>query len=241
MIRRLIIAALVLVALAVIADLLLRAASFDAQRPFIEATLSEALGLEVRVNGEVSLELLPEPRMEATDVSVANLPGRPSPHLLEIGELGFVLGLRELLTGTIAVRELTLRNADLRIEPDESGGHALPPELEELMDEEPGEAPPLEIYSFEVEDLRVFYRSDDASVVTSAHFSWIDIEEDAPDAPVMLRIAGDYQGGRFDIQGQIGPLIELLWPTRPYPVSLRGELLGASVSVEGSIGSLHEL
>ena len=62
MIRRLIIAVLVLVALAVIADLLLRAASFDAQRPLIEAALSEALGLEVRVKGEVSLELLPEPR-----------------------------------------------------------------------------------------------------------------------------------------------------------------------------------
>ena len=96
--RRLLIGTVVVLGLLVVsADLLLEALSFERLKPILERQLSEGVGLDVKLAGELELELFPRPHFEAREISVANLPGRPSPHILEIRRLDLDFQLWPLL------------------------------------------------------------------------------------------------------------------------------------------------
>ena len=93
-------------------------------RPIVESQLSEALGLAVAVEGDLSIGLLPELQIHAASLKVANLPGRPSPYLLEVGRLELELQLWPLLLHrAVAIDALEFFEVELRIEPSSDGRH----------------------------------------------------------------------------------------------------------------------
>ena len=229
-------------ALVVALELIARAVSLEGNRPVIERRLGDALGLAVSLGGDIRLRVLPKLWIEVGDVKVANLPGRPSPHLLEIGTLELGLDVLSLLSGDISVSQLELVDVDLHLEPDEEGELGAPPEFEKLAAQErPEQLAPLQVRHVLVQNLRVFYRTEEAGVVTSAHFTKIELDEAELDAPVEVELEGEYDGGAFRVEGRMGPIAEILWPTQPYALSLRGDLLDAAVEVEGTVDAPTDL
>lgn len=85
---------------------------WDARRPQLAAIASERLGRPVSLDGPVTLSLLPQPRLEAAEVRIGDSSD-------EIGiatrELHLRLDLGALLLGRIAVRELSLVGAEIRL------------------------------------------------------------------------------------------------------------------------------
>ena len=79
---------------------------------------SAALGLEVEITGGIELQFFPELQFEARDVTVANLPGRPSPHLAEIGMLELEISYLGLLRGQLEIDALELEQVRIWIESD---------------------------------------------------------------------------------------------------------------------------
>ncbi|MCZ6712539.1 MAG: hypothetical protein O7B29_01225, partial [Deltaproteobacteria bacterium] len=79
--RFLIGAALLLVALLIGTEWVVESIALEPQRAFVERKLSRAFGLEVKLNGDLELGWLPQPHVEAAEITVANLPGRPSAYL----------------------------------------------------------------------------------------------------------------------------------------------------------------
>ncbi|MCS5627729.1 MAG: AsmA family protein, partial [Planctomycetes bacterium] len=94
---------------------------WEAQRRIIERRASAALGLEVSIEGDLELTLLPALEFQASQVSVGNLPGRPSPYLARVGRLDLQLSLLALLRRELAIEALELEEVDLRIENDPNG------------------------------------------------------------------------------------------------------------------------
>lgn len=86
-------------------------------RDGIAALASEQLGRPVHIGGAVSLQVLPQPILTASDITIDDGGAGPTPG--EVGLHARALRLRvalgSLLAGRIDARELTLQGADLRL------------------------------------------------------------------------------------------------------------------------------
>ena len=98
----------VLVLFVVGAELLVELRSFERHRGFVETELTSALGLPVEIRGDFHLEVIPRLRFEASDLVVANLPDRASPHLAEIAMVHFELSAWRLLLGNVDIDEIAI-------------------------------------------------------------------------------------------------------------------------------------
>jgi uncharacterized protein involved in outer membrane biogenesis len=246
--NRLLVALALLVVAAVVGQYAVRSLSFDALRPGLEARLSEALGVEVHLAGDLHLELIPWPGLEASDVRVANVPGRPSPDLLRIGTLKLGINPLRLVQRVVEIHSLRISDAELHLETDAEGTLAFPADPEARAsearasveeDESGGEygSIPLRIDGLYLDDVRVFYRGPAPGPVRSLRFATLSLEADGLEGPVAVLARGEFEGGRFDLSGNVGAVKELFEPTRPYPIALRGHLFDTELEAEGSIAT----
>ena len=82
----------------------------------IEQAASTALGVDVRIEGDPRLSLLPSISARVDGVQIANPEGFSAPHLLQAGSLRADLQLWPLLSRQIVIEEITLSDLDLQIE-----------------------------------------------------------------------------------------------------------------------------
>lgn len=229
----------VIAALAAVVEWVVRRTSMEERRAEVERALSAALGREVRFAGEFQLELLPHPLLEATEVTVANGPGRPSAHLLAIDTLRLEVALWPLLERRFELEGLAIEGADLRLEPGADGRiDALPP-LGPLAGEgsEPGSGLSVQLDRVELRDVHVA-RTDPASgAVTTLRLAAVEISTDPEDEPIEWSARGELQGGAFDLTGTAGSLQALLHPSGPWPLSLEGRAGEAELRVSGRIAA----
>ncbi len=81
-------------------------------RTRVEALTAATLGLDVRIIGQIRVELLPRPVLTAGNVQISDADRNIS---VRTRELRLRMGLGALLTGRLDPRELTLRRADIQI------------------------------------------------------------------------------------------------------------------------------
>ncbi len=214
---------------------------FERHREYAEEQLSQALGLPVRIQGEFRLDLGVTSTFVTSEVFVANLPGRPSPHLLSVGELELTFDTWDLLAGRIEVEELDFRNVEVHLETDAEGGLDLEHDVASLTDEPRGLELDFRVDRVGFENMHVFYRPGDEGTVYAARFDVLNLEAPTAEDPIDLVARGEVEGGPLDLSGTFGPLHELLTPTKPYPVALSGQLFEAQLEVNGTIEGPTEL
>lgn len=90
-------------------------------RPEIEAAVSNGLGREFRLAGELEIEVLPHPSFAATDVRLANAAWGSAEPMLAVGRLAVELDLWSLLFRPIVVERLEIADAKVLIEENEDG------------------------------------------------------------------------------------------------------------------------
>ena len=80
-------------------------ALFDANtyKPMIAAEVKRATGRELRLDGPISLSLLPSPSVTAKNVVFFNVSGAKNPHMVEIKSVTVKPSLFALLAGDVAV------------------------------------------------------------------------------------------------------------------------------------------
>jgi uncharacterized protein involved in outer membrane biogenesis len=218
--------------------------SLERLRPVIERDLSEVLGLDVQIGGALRLDLFPEIEFEIEEVRIANLPGRPSPYLLEIGRLALELRILPLFQKEFVIDAIELYDAELRIEPDEQGAWSLHFELDE-MDEEPSptEADPiaLAVRELAIYDLQMYFDRSGNQDVTTLTVKELVIESESFDNFISIEGRGTFEGGKFEIAAETGSVNELLHPTQPFPLELQARLLDASLEANGTLGNPRTL
>ncbi len=104
-----------LVVVTVVALLLL--VDVDAYKPRIEAAASDALGMELRIQGKASLRLLPSIGISVADVHLRNR----GTELAKLGSLRIGVKLRPLLSRKLQVTEFVLEKPDVLIEKGKDG------------------------------------------------------------------------------------------------------------------------
>lgn len=111
-----------IIAAAILGTLLLLALAapllIDVERfkPRILTAISDGLGRPVTVDGDLSLSLLPRPRLSAAGLSIANAAGFADQPMVRVGRLDVEIALMPLLSGDLDVKRLVLRRPDILLE-----------------------------------------------------------------------------------------------------------------------------
>lgn len=143
---------LVILLLAVIVAIpfLIPAAQYKAQ---IEASASQAIGREFRINGPIKFALWPTLGFTAGDVTVANARGGTAPLFASVGELDIGVRPMPLFSGDIQVERLVLRKPVLALEEDAGGK---PNWIFDTQTAQAGqEQKPAELKSLGLDDVRI--------------------------------------------------------------------------------------
>lgn len=90
--------------------------SSDWLRERVSAEASALIHREVRLAGEVSLQVFPRVQVRAVDASIANVPGYGDEPLAQMGELRASLALLPLLSRRIEIEEFVLIDPVIRLE-----------------------------------------------------------------------------------------------------------------------------
>jgi len=94
---------------------------FGSYKPQVEAAASKATGRDFRINGELSIRVLPSPTIRMTDATLANAEWADDPSMLEISEMSVKVGLWSLLSGPILIKDLQLHDVVARLESNGAG------------------------------------------------------------------------------------------------------------------------
>ncbi|MGB0934948.1 MAG: AsmA family protein [Alphaproteobacteria bacterium] len=105
-----------LAAVLILAIVVPRAVNINDYKPMVQEKASEAIGREVRLDGEISLSILPLPHVTVTDVKVANAPGAKAPEILHIKEASASVALWPLLKKIVEVKSITLEEMVLNLQ-----------------------------------------------------------------------------------------------------------------------------
>lgn len=202
---------------------------------------SAALGLEVGITGGIELQFFPELQFEARDVTVANLPGRPSPHLAEIGMLELEISYLGLLRGQLEIDALELEQVRIWIESDPNAHLGVAAAATTREKEPESRQLRFDIQSLEISELELHYQPGDAETLRSGRLATLSIETDGGGEPLHLASRGEFAGHQFDLTGKFGALAKLSGAGAPFPIELSGELLDANFKIRGTAAQPKQL
>ena len=111
----------IVAAIVVIGIIFLFVYDFGSYKPEVEAVASDATGRDFRINGELSIKVLPSPTIRMTDATLANAEWADDPSMLEISEMSVKVGLWSLLSGPILIKDFQLHDVVARLETNEAG------------------------------------------------------------------------------------------------------------------------
>ena len=168
---------------------------WNGYKPEIQAAARDATGRELKIQGDLSMSILPTPTLSVADVSLANVEGATTANMASLDSLDVSVALFPLLSGDIRVTSVTLVKPVITLEklPDgranwefDSGENA------EAGAGDPssnaGDAPALAIDEAVIEDGQLVYRD----ATTGAEHILSDIN---------LEISAGGLQGPFEIDG----------------------------------------
>lgn len=90
-------------------------------RPRVAAAVHDATGRDLRIDGDLSVALLPKIRIFASDVHLSNAPGATAPEMASIESVAFEGELWPLLRKRLVVDSLVVKRPTINLEVDKAG------------------------------------------------------------------------------------------------------------------------
>lgn len=203
----------------------------------LAALLSEQVtsttGRAFRIDGDLSIHLLPTIAVKANDIVLGNAEWGSQPDMIRLRRAAFEVSLRGLLDGQIRILSVDMEDADVLLESDgarqfnwhmaprrQSGGKA---------------AQRIALERLSVSNARIIYRSGNKGVLDTIIVDTLDIRPQGERGSLSATFR---LGSRpWKAEGQIGHVGELQAGSGDWPFDLRFTADGATVSVAGNMGT----
>ncbi len=114
-------AGIIVGAVLVLAIVYLMVADLGFLKPRVEAIVSEATGREFRIDGDLSVKVLPSPRVVVEDATLSNPSWATEPEMVRVGHFSTSVGLWSLLSGPVVVHELNVSDVTVDLEANAEG------------------------------------------------------------------------------------------------------------------------
>jgi len=237
----------VILLIIVAAVVALRSMDFNKYKDLIAGQVKSATGRDLRIGGNLSLDIGFSPAVVVEDVSFANAPWGSRADMVKVRRFEVVVALIPLIFRDIQVKRLILVQPDILLETDARGkgnwslgdaAAATPPPAK------PGETKSglaaIAVEKVRIEKGTLTYRDGRTKRATVLALDRLDLKAKGVTSPLEIDFAGAYGGKAFALAGTVGPLSELQAPSRPYPVKLSLKAGGATVEVDGTVAKPME-
>jgi uncharacterized protein involved in outer membrane biogenesis len=217
--------------------LYLNFADLSGWRDTVAELASDAIGRELKINGEFQPEIGFTTRVVATDVTLANADWSDDPQMVSVDRLAGEIDLLSILFGPLTIGDAEINGARIVFEVDDDGRFNWA-----LGDGKPSEEPASEfemvIGHARIDDLQVVYARP-VSQPLEAAFSKLEITDDGG-GMLDLDLDGDFSGLPIEIEGRLGTFVGLI-NANSVEHDLAGSFAGASFALRGTIGDLSSL
>jgi len=210
-------------------------------RDFVAKRASAALGREVRIDENFDIDWSLRPKIRAGGIHLANTDWAGGGDMADIGAVEVTLDLPRLLSGTIAIPQLTLIDPKLKLARDAQGAANWDfPNLKSSPPQEGDGSPNLpEIGYIEVRGGEVAYRDDGLNVQVS---STVNTERnDQGEDRVRMVADGNYADEPFHLDATTGTFLALRDKQTPFPVHAEASVGTTRTVVDGSLTNPQQL
>ena len=219
----------------------------------IKQRVKDATGRDLEVRGGIDLKLGLEPKLVLDDVTLGNAAWSKQPQMVTAKHVEAQIALLPLLRKRFEVIRFKLIEPTIVLETD-SGGKgnwefpALPAAAQGNTPAPSGGT----LGGFAVGDIAisggaVTYRDGKTGEITTILIEDLTVHARDAQSPVSGRFRGKVNDTAIALEGDFGPLDQLMRQRWPYPVTVQGEIngkkasVGTQVSVQGNVVGLDEL
>src|SRR6266545_4378695 len=219
----------------------------------IQQRVKDATGRDLEVRGGIDLKLGLEPKLVLDDVTLGNAPWSKQPQMLTAKHVEAQIALLPLLRKRFEVIRFKLIEPTIVLETD-SGGKgnwefpALPAAAQGSTPAPSGGT----LGGFAVGDIAisngaVTYRDGKTGEITTILIEDLTVHARDAQSPVSGRFRGKVNDTAVALEGDFGPLDQLMRQRWPYPVTVQGEIngkkasVGTQVTVQGNVVGLDDL
>lgn len=225
----------------------LKSLDFNDYKPQIQAAVLDATGRTLSIDGQLTLSISLHPALLVEDVHLSNAKGGSRPSMADIERLEVEVRFLPLLFGNVDVERLIVVRPDILLEtlpdgganwvfasagPEASGESAAAGEAEDL--EEAGDLP--QVHHVVITQAQLTYLDAKNGVRQSLNLPKVELWEDsdASDAPLNLRISGQFNAIPLALEGKLSSVGALAANER-LDVVLRTAMAGAELNMAGSV------
>lgn len=200
---------------------------FNKLKPKIEEAAYRATGRELKLIGDIELEIGFTPALVVEDVSFANAKWGSRPEAVRIKRFEVQVALLPLIGGNISIKRLVLIEPDILIETNSAGKSNLkftPPEKAKAKpdekagktpgtDTEPG-LPAIEVGELLIENGRLTYREGKTGKSTTVKLHHLRAHGAAFTSVLTIDIKGSLDEKPFKVSGRLDSLSKLIDPAK---------------------------
>jgi uncharacterized protein involved in outer membrane biogenesis len=219
----------------------------------IKQRVKDATGRDLEVHGNIDLKLGLEPKLVLDDVTLGNAAWGKQPQMVTAKHVEAQIALLPLLHKRFEVIRFKLIEPTIALETDSSGkgNWEFPalPAAAQGSDKAPsgGTLGAIAVGDVAVSNGAVTYRDGKSGEVTTIVIEDLTVHARDAQSPISGRFRGKINDTTVALEGDFGPLDQLVRQRWPYPVTVQGDIngkkasVGTQVSVQGNAVSLDEL
>lgn len=233
--------ALLCVALVVAAVAILKSLDFNEYKDIVAEKVSEATGRELKISGDLALEISLNPSIAVEGVTFSNAAWAGSKEMITVEKFEAEVSLLPLLSGTVDVKRVVLEGVTVLAETDKAGkGNWVFDSLtgqKETKDDDAGSGSaviPI-VRMVRIKDVKVSYHDGVSGETIDLIVEDISVQADGSDAPLTLDIKGQINKQSFSVAGNIGTINALL-SGGMVPLNLDVATLATTLNVAGQVG-----
>ncbi|MDM0108968.1 AsmA family protein [Variovorax sp. J22R24] len=203
----------------------------------LAALLSEQVtattGRAFRIDGDLSIHLLPTIAVKANDIVLGNVEWGSQPDMIRLKQAAFEVSLRDLLDGRIRILSVEMDDADVLLESD--GARQFNWHLAPRQREGGTRGQGIAVGRISVSNARITYRDGGKGVVDTVTVDALDLR---PQGERQALSATFTVGSRqWKAEGEIGHIGELQAGKGEWPFDLRFATDGTAFSAAGNMGT----
>jgi uncharacterized protein involved in outer membrane biogenesis len=219
----------------------------------IQQRVKDATGRDLEVRGGIDLKLGLEPKLVLDDVTLGNASWSKQPQMLSAKHVEAQIALLPLLLKRFEIVRFKLIEPTIALETDSGGKGNW--EFPALPAAPHGATPApsggtlggFAVGDVAISDGTVTFRDGKTGDVTKVVIEDLSVHARDAQSPVSGRFRGSVNDTAVALEGDFGPLEQLLRQRWPYPVTVQGEIngkkasVGTQVTVQGNVVGLDEL
>jgi len=200
-----------------------------------------ATGRDFRIDGELSIRILPTIAAQAGDVVLGNADWGSRPEMLRVRSASFELSPKALLAGELRILRVEVAGVDALLETDGAGhanwqfGSRTPAAPEPASGPDKGRAPRLELEHVVASDVRVSYRPGRSSKAHTLAIESFDLRPQGERDRIVIALALGPQ--HWKVEGLVGRSTLFLAGEEDWPFELKLATEGATLAATGTLGT----